>query len=448
MRRAELHISAYYVHIEAAKSIPQESDIVENRRNWAGNYTYSAAECFVPESVDQIQQWTARNGKIKALGSRHSFNGIADTEGSQLSLQKLNNVIELDKANGRVTVEAGIRYGELCQYLHRNGYALHNLASLPHISIAGACATATHGSGNGNGNLSTAVYAMEVVTADGSLAAFSREDRDERFYGAVVGLGGIGIVTKMTLDIVPAFEMTQTVYEHLPFDRALHHVDEIFSSAYSVSLFTDWKEPRFTQAWLKCKSEGVDGLKDSMDFFGARKAAEHKHPLLIPASENCTLQMGIPGPWHERLPHFRMDFTPSFGEELQSEYFVPRDKAREALLALNEIRDHLSPVLHISEVRTIAKDALWMSPCYGQDCAAIHFTWKQDAPRVERVLPLIEQQLRPFEARPHWGKLFSMPPERLRSLYPKLPEFQQLLLELDPQGKFRNAFLRTYLFGQ
>jgi len=425
--------------------IGEESVDVEYRRNWAGNHTYHATEFFVPDRLEQIQEWVAQQKKIKALGTRHSFNDIADTDGSHLSLHKMNRVIALDRSQSRVTVEAGIRYGELCQVLHHHGYALHNLASLPHISIAGACATATHGSGDRNSNLATAVQAMEVVLADGTVKTFSRDDQDERFYGAVVSLGGIGIVSKLTLDIIPAFEMKQTVYEHLPLEQAVQHFDEIYSSAYSVSLFTDWKQSRFTQVWMKSIVES-DGITiEPSEWFGATKASDHRHPLLIPASEHCTLQMGIPGPWHERLPHFRMDFTPSFGEELQSEYFVPRDKAADALQALDQIQDLISPALLISEVRTIARDTLWMSPCYEQDCVAFHFTWKQDISGVAQVLPRIEQQLAPLGARPHWGKLFSMQPEQLRPLYPRLPDYQRLLRELDPQGKFFNAFLRRYI---
>lgn len=413
-------------------------------RNWAGNYVYRASRYHSPESVEEIQDWVARSERIKGLGTRHSFNGIADTSGCLLSLQKLNRVISLDKAQSRVTVEAGIRYGELSQYLHSQGYALPNLASLPHISVAGACTTATHGSGDRNGCLATTVHAIELVKADGQLIAFSRDDQDGRLDGAVVGLGGLGIVTKLTLDVVPTFEISQRVYEQLPLEQATEHMDAIFSSAYSVSLFTNWQQPRFTQAWVKSKVAGPDALHDQEKFYGAVAATDHRHPLQTPSAEHCTPQMGLAGPWHERLPHFRMDFTPSFGEELQSEYFVPRHRACEALLSLSEIGDQISPVLYVSEVRTVARDQLWMSPCYEQDSVAIHFTWRQDLPRVQQVLSLIEERLEPFQARPHWGKLFTVPPEGMRALYGKLPEFQELLRACDPQGKFSNEFLQPY----
>ncbi|TJY43101.1 FAD-binding protein [Cohnella pontilimi] len=418
---------------------------MENDRNWAGNYPYSSTELHIPETLEQIQELVARNNRVKVLGTRHSFNGIADTVGIHLSLQKLNHVISLDRTSRKVTVEAGIRYGELCQYLHQNGYALHNLASLPHITVAGACSTATHGSGDLNGNLATAVDSLEVVQADGETVVFSREQQDGVIDGAVVGLGGWGIVTKMTLNVSPAFQMSQSVYENLPLVQLKEQLDDIFSSAYSVSLFTDWKEERFNQVWVKKKITDSASVQAKPDFFGANRATERLHPVPGYPSDNCSEQLGIPGPWHERLPHFRMNFMPSAGDELQSEYLVARQDAYEALCAIGRIRDYIWPHLYISEVRTIAQDNLWMSPQYKRESVAIHFTWKADWGAVQQVLPLIEKQLEPFHARPHWGKLFTMQPDRLQSLYEKLPEFRELLLRYDPQGKFRNAFLSKYI---
>jgi len=324
---------------------------------------------------------------------------------------------------------------------------LHNLASLPHISVAGACATATHGSGNNNGNLATAVVAMEIVTANGELITLTREHDGERFQGAVVGLGGLGVVTKLTLNISPAFEMAQAVYENLPLAEVEHHFDEITGSAYSVSLFTDWQDASFNQVWLKQRVMDLSTDIGTSDFFGATPAPEHLHPIRAISAENCTAQMRIPGPWYERLPHFRMEFTPSSGEELQTEYLVPRLYAIAAIQAIYSLHSKIAPLLLISEIRTIAADTLWLSPCYGQACVALHFTWKKDWGAVKQLLPLIEAQLAPFQARPHWGKLFTMPPMQVRALYERMRDFQDLLHEYDPQGKFRNDFLDTYIFG-
>ncbi|MCS7461349.1 FAD-binding protein [Paenibacillus doosanensis] len=416
-----------------------------NHRNWAGNYEYRASELLTPGSVQEVQQAVASRSRLKVLGTRHSFNGIADSGECLLSLQNMNKVIGLDTAAGQVTVEAGIRYGELSRYLHDHGYALHNLASLPHISVVGAIATATHGSGDSCGNLATAVSAMEIVKADGSVVRLSRDQHEDIWEGAVVNLGGLGVVTKLTLDIVPAFQISQSVYDDLAFERLQDHFDDITSSAYSVSLFTDWKQPAFNQVWVKQKLEDGSSGSVAAEFFGCRQADANRHPVKGYPADSCSPQLGVPGPSYERLPHFRMEFTPSAGEELQSEYFVPRERAYEALCALDRLRERIAPLLYVSEVRTVAKDSLWMSPCCGRDSVGIHFTWKLNTDSVLQLLPFIEEALAPFEARPHWAKLFTMPAARLEALYDKLPDFRELLLQFDPEGKFRNDYLNRYV---
>jgi xylitol oxidase len=417
-------------------------------RNWAGNFEYSTNRLHRPGTLEQVQKLVKDTPHLRVLGTRHSFNSIADSTENLVSLEKLDQVIALDRNAHTVTVGAGLNYGQLCLYLAKHGFALHNLASSPHISIAGACATATHGSGEKNGNLATAIVALEIVTADGNVITLSREKERERFQGTVVGLGGVGVVTKVTLNIQPTFNVQQNVYEYLPMEQLKDHFEDIFASGYSVSLFTDWKQRQFNQVWIKSRVDR-NLLATKPEFFGAKAATRRVHPIAELSAENCTEQMGIPGPWYDRLPHFSMNFTPSSGEELQSdsEYFIPRDKGYEAILAVDSLREQITPHLRISEIRTIAADDLWMSPCYQQPCMTIHFSWKKDWPSVQKVLPLIEAQLAPLKARPHWGKLFTTPPSRFVSLYSKLTDFQQLLNDYDPQGKFRNAFLQTNIFG-
>jgi xylitol oxidase len=421
--------------------------MTENRSNWAGNHTYSAARWHYPDTVEQVQELVARSRKLKALGSRHSFNDIADTTEDLVLTERLNRVVALDRERGTVTVEGGVKYGQLGVYLHGEGYALHNMASLPHISVAGAIATATHGSGVDNGNLATAVSGLEFVAADGQLVTLSREQHGDQFQGAVVGLGGLGIVTNVTLDITPTYLVRQEVYENLPLAQLEAHFDEIEAHAYSVSLFTDWQNQRVNQVWLKRRVTQEDASALAPSFFEATLAPAKRHPLIELAADPCTEQMGIAGPWHERLPHFRMEFTPSNGEELQTEYFVPLDQGVAALRAVTELRERIAPHLFISEVRTIAADDLWMSTCYKRPGLGIHFTWKKDWPAVRELLPAIEAQLAPFEARPHWGKLFTMSRERLQSLYERLADFRSLLQQYDPEGKFRNSFLERYIFS-
>jgi xylitol oxidase len=414
--------------------------------NWAGNLTYHTDRLHESASVEDIRSLLQSQDKVKVLGTRHCFNSIADSRQNLLSLKPMHDVVAIDRDARTVTVEAGITYGQLCPYLDSQGFALHNLASLPHISVAGACSTATHGSGEKNGNLATAASALEMVTAAGELVKLSRKSDGEVFRGTVVGLGALGVVTRITLDIQPTYSVRQYVYENLPLDQMKEHFDEIQSGGYSVSLFTDWQKQRINEVWIKKRDR--QAFTAPREFFGATLATRNLHPIAELSAENCTAQMGVPGPWYERLPHFRMGFTPSAGKELQSEYFVPRRNAVDAILAVERLRDQVTPHLLISEIRAIAADDFWMSTCYWQPSVTIHFTWKPDWPAVSRLLPVIEKELGPFQPRPHWGKLFTLPPAELRSRYEKLPDFIQLAKQYDPKGKFRNDFLNTNLFAR
>ncbi len=415
--------------------------------NWAGNYTYSTDQLDKAASVADVQRLVKKHAKLRVLGTRHCFNGIADSTANLLSLAAMDRVVELDPKARTVTVEAGIRYGQLGPQLHEKGFALHNLASLPHICVAGACSTSTHGSGIKNGGLATVVSGLEFVTAAGDVVKLSRDKDAKVFPGAVVALGALGVVTRITLDLLPTFEVRQDVYQDLPLDQLKDHFEEIMSAGYSVSLFTDWQKKRVNEVWLKRRIDQAGKATAKPAFFGATLAAKNLHPIAELSAENCTAQMGVPGPWYDRLPHFRMGFTPSSGKELQSEYFVPLRNGVEAILAIERMRDKVSPHLMISELRTIAADDLWMSPYYQRASLAIHFTWKPDWESVRKVLPLIEKELAPFKVRPHWGKLFTLAPAELQARYDKLADFKRLLKEYDPRGKFRNAFLDSTIYG-
>jgi len=415
------------------------------RENWAGNITYSTDHVHSPASVEEVRAVVKSCAKLRALGTRRSFNAIADSRQNQVSLKRLDE-ITIDEKSHTVTVGAGVAYGQLAPVIEARGFALHNLASLPHISVAGAIATATHGSGIHNGNLATAVAGLEIVTADGQVIQISREKNSEQFSGVVVGLGAVGVVTRVTLDLQPTYQVAQTVYRNLSFDQLEHHIDEVFGAGYSVSLFTDWQNHRATQVWIKRRLAPGDKNEWPAEFFGAKRATEKLHPIDGHPAESCTEQQGLPGPWYERLPHFKMNFTPSSGRELQTEYFVPRDRGYEAILAVEKLRDRITPHLFVTEFRTIAADELWMSTAYKRPSLALHFTWKPEWPEVKEILPLIEAQLEPFSPRPHWGKLFTIRPARLQSQYARLADFKGLLGRYDPAGKFRNEFLSMNLY--
>ncbi|MFF0776286.1 FAD-binding protein [Nonomuraea wenchangensis] len=400
--------------------------------NWAGNTAFRASDVHHPSSLDELRRLVAGSARVRALGSGHSFNDVADTTGDLVVLDRMPDAVEIDSAAAQVRVPARMTYARIARQLDAHGLALANLASLPHISVAGSVATGTHGSGDAIPSLAAAVSSLDLVTADGSTLTLARGDAD--FPGAVVALGALGVVTSLTLDVVPSFEVRQYVREGLPVE-ALAHFDDIMAAGYSVSLFTDWRE---TRVWLKRTGEPSEL---PADWYGTRPADGPRHPLPGMPADPCTTQLGVPGPWHERLPHFRADFEPSgAGDELQSELILPREHAVEALRALFAIGERIRPVLHISEVRTVAADDLWLSPFHGRDSVGVHFTWIKDPEGVRPVLELVEKTLAPFEPRPHWGKLFTR--------WPSCPErFRSLAGRLDPEGKFANDFTR-HLLGE
>jgi alditol oxidase len=411
--------------------------------NWAGNIVYRAARVARPRSVSEARELVGGNGHVRPVGTGHSFNRIADTPGVLISLAGLPPVIDTGPG-ASVTVAGGIRYGELSEQLNAAGYALPSMASLPHISVAGAVATATHGSGDAQGNLATIVSGLELITADGGLRSVRRDTGGEEFRGTVVGLGSLGLVTALTLDVVPAFTVRQYVYEGLPMAMLRSHFDEIFATAYSVSVFTNWQGDRHGQLWLKVREGERDGWQPALRWMDATLADRQVHPVPGGNPGHATQQLGVPGPWHQRLPHFRAGFTPSSGQELQSEYLVPRQVAAGAFDALASLGSLLAPVLQIAEIRTVAPDDLWLSPSFQRDTVALHFTWIKDTAAVTPVIAAMEHLLTPLGARPHWAKVFGMPPHVVRALYPRSAGFQDLLRRYDPDGKFRNGFIDKY----
>ena len=416
------------------------------RKNWAGNLTYRADDLLKPTDMSALAKVIAQSPGLRALGTAHSFNAIADHAQTQVTLTGWSADPVLDEKQKIVTIDANMRYGELAIWLHQRGYAVHNLASLPHISVAGACATATHGSGDANGNLATAVRALEITRADGQLELLDHSKLEE-LHATIVGLGALGIITKITLEVVPAFQVRQDLFLDLPLANLPPNFDQITSAGYSVSFFTDWQRDRINQVWVKSKIEEGQSFPVRKELFGAQASLRKIHPIIEIDPVHCTEQMGQAGPWHERLPHFKLEFTPSSGEELQSEYFVPRRHAVDAIMAIQDLGSEVGPHILISEIRTIAADELWMSPCYKEPCVAIHFTWKQHPEEVNRLLSVIEAVLIPFEVRPHWGKLFNLSPKHLAQVYPRIEDFRKLVKAHDPKGKLSNAFIQRNIFG-
>jgi xylitol oxidase len=419
--------------------------------NWSGNYGYRAPRIHHPVSIAQVQDIVAGSGRVKALGSRHCFNDIADTTGDLIDFTGLPADLEVI-GDGTVTVGAGISYGRLATALQQYSLALPNLASLPHISIAGAVATGTHGSGVANRGLGASVSGVELIRGDGELVTLSR-GRDEEFAGVVVSLGALGILTRVTLDVEPTFEVRQDVFDDLPWSELEAHFDDIVASAYSVSVFSNLQGHAASQVWCKSRlTAAMDSTVFNADgrvrssFFGATPATIARHPLPGLTGDVCTAQLGVPGPWFERLPHFQLAFTPSNGEELQTEYLVSRDRALDVLAILRGLAPRIAPLLQVSEIRTVAADDLWLSPAYRRDSVAFHFTWVRDQVAVQRLLAEIESAIAECRPRPHWGKLFAADAPALAAVYDRLPDFRRLAERLDPAGVLRNDFLDRYIF--
>jgi xylitol oxidase len=409
-------------------------------RNWAGNYTYRAEKLYRPTTIEQVQEIIANAASVHVLGSRHSFNDIADSS-ELISLENLPADVVVDHERQTVSVGGGVKYGNLAKMLNDEGVALHTLASLPHISVAGAVATATHGSGVTCGNLGTAVAELEIVKSNGEIMRAVRGDPD--FEGLVVGLGALGAVTRLTLDVQPTYEVKQRVFEGLSWKALYSHFDEITSYGYSVSIFTLWGETN--QVWVKSRMDEPDRVEG--DFFGAIAATVDRHPIPNLDAITCTPQLGRPGLWSDRLPHFRMDYTPSNGEEIQSEYLIPHRHALGAIEAVRVLAERMRPILQVSEIRRVAADRLWMSMNYEEDSVGIHFTWKREPDAVQEMVAQIEDALTPFEARPHWGKVFHADAAAIAPLYKRHSDFVRLVEQFDPRGAFRNSWLKARVLG-
>ena len=412
-------------------------------RNWSGTYQFTARQVITARTVDEVRRAVAAGGCVRAVGTRHSFNDLADNGATLVSVAGIAPDPVIDTAARTVTAGAGMSYGALAAWLQDRGWALHNLGSLPHISIAGATATGTHGSGSGNQILSAALAGFEYVAADGEVRTADRSAPD--FAGMPVGLGAFGIVVRVTLDIEPTYLVRQDAYTGLLWDRLLADVDGVLGTAYSVSLFTDWSGDSLRAAWVKRRVANADEAGDPNtadtpeDFFGARRDPGPVRFIDTPA-DNLTV-LGVAGPWAQRLPHFRLDSTPSNGDEIQSEYFVDRRHGAAALEAVRRRAASITPLLLISEIRSTAADRLWLSGSYGRETMAIHFTWRNRPAEVDAVLRGVEAALEPFAPRPHWGKVSGVQAGQVAERYPCLSDARALFERLDPDGRFSNRRL-------
>ena len=407
-------------------------------KNWSGNVTFEANLVVRPTSIEDIKSAVKAADKVRALGSAHSFNQIAASKDVLFSFENFPKDIEIDAASKQVRIAAGVRYGEAAIALNAAGLALPNMGSLPHITVVGATSTGTHGSGARNKNLSAAIIKIELINANGEEVTIEGEE----LHAARVGLGALGIIHHVTLQAIDAFNVSQTVYRDLHFENWISNFDQVMGNNYSVSAFTTWGDSLVDQLWIKSHME--DDVLPGDEFYTGTAAEQKLHPLEGADTASATEQMGSVGPWHERLPHFKLDFMPSFGDELQTEYFVDIKDAKAALEAVHALREQIRPLLLVTELRTIAGDDNWLSEAYRRDSLAIHFTWKPDVPGVMAFLPTLEAALEQFGARPHWGKLFTDLGFNFYELYPHFAEWRAYRNQMDPDRKFVNEQLALW----
>lgn len=411
--------------------------------NWAGNVTF-AGTVHYPDTVAEVQALVRAAGTVHALGTGHSFTDVADTDGVLINLSRAPQRCDVetdDLGNARATVSAGMTFAEVAPLLDAQGYALHNMGSLPHISVAGACSTGTHGSGDRTPCLAAAVCAVQMVTAAGAVLTLDRSDPD--FAGLLPGLGAHGIMTALTFDVQPSFDVAQTVWQSIETETGLAHFDEIMAAAYSVSVFTLLDPQSFGEVWVKRRMDEAD---PDLAPFGGAPATGPRRPVPGQEGEGCTVQGGIPGRWFERLPHFTPDLPPSnSGAELQTEYYVTRADGPAALRALWQVGALVREAMQICELRTVAADGLWLSPAGETGMLGIHFTWDPDERAAEEACREVERVLAPFSPVPHWGKVSTMSAEVVSAWYPHIHDVRALVTRLDPENVFGNAFTHRYL---
>jgi len=413
-------------------------------KNWAGNLTFSAKEYIEIDSISKLQSIVSKASGVKVLATGHSFNDIADTNQTQISIKNLSNKIEIDSIKKVVLVPAGMQYADVCRYLETKGWALFNTASLGEITVAGAMLTGTHGSGSNNPVLSDCVEGIEMVLESGEIFNISREDSDE-FFGFVISLGALGVFTKLKLKIVESFSIKQFVYENIGIQSISENFDDVFDKSYSVSYFSNWKKNSTGQIWMKFLDNNNFPQLPSV-WLDGNIANANQHPVKVNDPSPCTDQMGVSGKWLYRLPHFKLDSSPASGDEVQTEYLVDRAYVSHYIDELSNIGDEIAARVYATEIRTIKADDLWLSGAHGRQTVGFHFTWKK-SDSLQTFLPKIEEILGNHNGRPHWGKLFSTPRENLIGRYPKYSNFEDLLKKYDPNKKFRNSFINRYFIN-
>uniref|UniRef100_A0A915D0Y3 FAD-binding PCMH-type domain-containing protein n=1 Tax=Ditylenchus dipsaci TaxID=166011 RepID=A0A915D0Y3_9BILA len=418
--------------------------------NWGGNFNFSTQDIKYPTTTAGVQQLVKEcKGKIRPVGTRHSFSEIANTNDTLICLVHMNLILSVDPSVPSVTVQAGITYTDLIPFLQSIGLAIPMMASLGEISIAGAINTAVHGSGAGIGNLATQVLGLQMVLADGSVVQYSKGQNDTELAAATVGLGALGIVTQVTLQAQPTYNLAINVFENMDMSVLDTQLYNITHSGYAINMWSTFGTPGvLDQVWITTKvdSNGVNAYGNVSQLYGAPAATAQSSPIAALPPTYVVPQMGIVGPYYERLTDYDLGLSGQEGQQTQSEYYVDFDDFVPALKALQTLSAEINAVVYVALFRITEKDELWMSPQYKKTTMAIHFSWQPKLDQVMALLPKIEAALAPFNPIPHWGKLYTLKPEQYLPLLPKYPEWREQVELHDPTHKFRNKWLEENIF--
>ena len=426
-------------------------------RNWAGNQKANPVSIVVPRSVGELAALVAsasgQGQKVKAVGSGHSFTSAAATNGRMIRLENLSGILHIDHASCQVTVGAGTRLSDLNMLLHAEGLALANLGDIAYQTVAGAISTSTHGTGKALTGLAGQVVAMKLINGQGEIIECSKSLNPHIFDVARVSVGALGIITEYTLQAVPSFRL-RALEQPMRLDDVLENAHDLASAHDHFEFF--WI-PHTKWALTKRNNRTEDELqplprvkgwieKTFMEnyAFGALCRVGRARPSLIPRLATALPSSGS----REYIDQsFKIFASPRIVRFYEMEHALPVEALVPALKEIRAMVDRKGYLLNFPvEVRFTKGDDVPLSTAFGRDSAyiAVHVYKGMEC---EPFFRDVEDILRAYDARPHWGKMHYREAEELSKLYPRWDEFIALRNQLDPQRTFSNAYSDT-VFGK
>ncbi|MBL1074793.1 FAD-binding protein [Nocardia sp. 2] len=422
--------------------------------NWAGDQSCTPATIAAPSSTEELAAELARaeaaGHTVRVAGSGHSFTDTVLTDGTLLRLNKLDRILSVDRATGLVRAEAGITLNAASNALHPLGLAFPNLGDIDVQSIAGATATGTHGTGAKLQNLSAALQSVELMLADGSRVELNEQTDPDGWRAARVNIGALGVVTAVTLQMVPSFVL-EGIERPVPLEEVLAdldtHVDgnehfEFYMFAHSPLAMT--KRNNTVQLPEQPRSKAVDWFSDILMTnytFDALCRLTRRSPSLIPWVQKGAAYAGSYRRQVERS--YRVFASPRLFRFTEMEYAIPREHSIDAIREIKEVATRFDTAMPI-EVRWVAPDDAFLSPAGGRDTCyiAVH---QYEGMEYEGYFRACEAVFDKYNGRPHWGKRHFQTAETLRTRYPEWERFTEVRRRFDPKGRFTNPYLERVL---